>query len=100
MVSVSATHSAVRVSTEKQNPQPESCELRFIWGRMRTTALETASQIALRNCSRVIREEVSIYVILVKGKIHVIKHIFFQKFSAGLLKLLKSQGNSHHYEEF
>ena len=35
---------------------------------------------------------VSTYVILVKGEIHVIKHTFLPKFSAGLLKLLMSQG--------
>ena len=29
-----------------------SCELNFIWGQMRTAAWETASQVALRNCSK------------------------------------------------
>ena len=29
----------------------ESCKLNFIWGKMRTAAQETASQIALRDCS-------------------------------------------------
>ena len=38
------------VST-KTNVQLESCELRFIWGKMRTEAQEAASQIALRDCS-------------------------------------------------
>ena len=35
----------------KKDVQLESCELSFIWGKMRTTALE-AFQIALRNCSK------------------------------------------------
>ena len=35
---------------------------------MRTAARETESQIALRNCSKVASEKVSIYVILVKGE--------------------------------
>ena len=32
--------------------QPEGCELSFIWSKMRTAALETAPQIALRHCSK------------------------------------------------
>ena len=35
----------------KKDAQPESCELSFIWGKMRTTAREIAPQITLRNCS-------------------------------------------------
>ena len=31
----------------------ESCELSFIWGKMRAAAREAASQIALRDCSKV-----------------------------------------------
>ena len=36
----------------KKDVQLESCELSFIWGKMRTAAWETASQIALRDCSK------------------------------------------------
>ena len=36
----------------KKDVQVESCELSFIWGKMRTAALEAASQIALRDCSK------------------------------------------------
>lgn len=45
----------------KKNVQSESWELGFIWGKMRTIAWETASHVALRNCSE---EEVgkSVYV--------------------------------------
>ena len=35
----------------KKDAQLESCELSFIWGKMRTVAQEAASQIALRDCS-------------------------------------------------
>ena len=46
----------------KKNAQCESCELSFIWGKMRTVAQETASQIALSEGGKV-----STYVILMKG---------------------------------
>ena len=36
----------------KKDVQLESCELSFIWGKMRTAAQEAASQIALRDCSK------------------------------------------------
>ena len=52
----------------KKNAQHESCELSFIWGKMRTAAQETAFQIALRNCPKGVGGKVSIYVILVKGE--------------------------------
>ena len=38
----------------------ESCELSFIWDKMRTVAQETASQIALRNCSKEVGGKVSV----------------------------------------
>ena len=41
----------IALSTEK-NAQYESCELSFIWGKMRTVAHEAAPQIALRGCSK------------------------------------------------
>ena len=37
----------------KKDVHLESCELSFIWGKMRTAAWEAASQIALRDCSKV-----------------------------------------------
>ena len=40
------------VKKKKKKAQCESCELSFIWGKMRTIAPETASQITPRNCSR------------------------------------------------
>ena len=51
---------------------------------MRTIVRETASQVAPRNCSKEIRGEVSIYVILVwgRGEICAIKYTFWQKVAA------------------
>ena len=37
---------------DKKGVQHESCELSFIWGKMRAAAWETAPQIALRGCSK------------------------------------------------
>ena len=48
---------------------------------MKTTAPDTASQMALRNCSKEVRKTVSIYVILVRG-VHVIRLAFQQKVAA------------------
>ena len=36
----------------KKDAHLESCELSFIWGKMRTVALEVVHQIALRDCSK------------------------------------------------
>ena len=36
----------------KNDVQLESCEVSFIWGKMRTAAQEAASQTALRDCSK------------------------------------------------
>ena len=60
----------------KKKAQPESCEIHFIWGQMRTIAQETACQIALRNCSIEVREDVSIHVILVKGHMWNEAHVW------------------------
>ena len=35
----------------KKDVQLESCELGFIWDKMRTAAWEVAPQMALRDCS-------------------------------------------------
>ena len=42
---------AGHVSTKKR-AQHKSCELNFIWNKMRTAAWETAPQIAVRNFSK------------------------------------------------
>ena len=36
----------------KKTSQSESCELSFIWGKMRTAVQETAPLIALSNCAK------------------------------------------------
>ena len=54
----------------KKDVQLGSCELSFIWGKMRTAAQEAASQIALRDCSKV----------LVKGECNAVKHSFYKRF--------------------
>ena len=41
----------------KKDAQLESCELSFIWGKMRTVAGEATSQIALNDCSKATVEE-------------------------------------------
>ena len=53
----------------KNDVQLGSCELSFIWGKMRTAAREAASQIALRDCSKV----------LVKGECNAVKHSFYKR---------------------
>ena len=45
------------VLTEKKIVQCKSCELSFIWGTVRPRAWDTASQRALRSCSKEVREE-------------------------------------------
>ena len=68
------------MSTEK-NTQCESCELSFVWGKMRTVAQETAFHIALRNCSRDVGNRSVLYMILVKRSCAV-KNTFYQKRAA------------------
>ena len=50
----------IKICRPKNNAQHENCELRFIWGKMRTVAQETEPQIALRNCSKEVEAKVSI----------------------------------------
>ena len=58
----------VLLSTEMKNTQCKSSEFQFNSETLlRTVAQNTASHIALRNCSTEVRGEVSIHVILAKG---------------------------------
>ena len=50
----------IKMCRPKKNAQHENCELRFIWGKMRTAVQETEAQIALRNCSKEVEVKVSI----------------------------------------
>ena len=53
---------------------------------MRTTAWETAPQIALRNCSKEVGGKDSIYVILVKGEYMQLSTYFFLQVFVSLMK--------------
>ena len=44
---------SVFILLTKKDVQLESCELSFIWGKMRTVGQEAASRTALRDCSKV-----------------------------------------------
>ena len=67
------------VSTKK-DVQLESCELSFIWGKMRIVAWGTIPQIALRNRSKgVVRGKINICD-FVEGGIHTIKHLSYKMF--------------------
>ena len=74
----------------KKDAQCESCELSFIWGKMRTAAQEAAPQIALRDCSKGAVGGRSTYKILVKGEFDTIKHSFYKRFSASHEDLMSS----------
>ena len=52
-------------ASSEKNAQCESCELSFIWSKMKTIAQETVYQRVLTNCSEEVRE-VSMYVISVR----------------------------------
>ena len=47
----------------------------FLWGKMRTIAQETASQLVLRNCVKEVGGKVSICD-FGEGEEHAIKHFF------------------------
>ena len=61
-----------------------------MWDKMRTIAWEEAFQIALKKCSKEEGRNVSIYVILMKGKVHATKNTFLQKVSTSLVKVTAS----------
>ena len=77
-------------SVDLKKAHHESCELSFIWGKMRTIDWETAFQLALRNCSTEVGDKVSIYVNLVKGEYMQSSTYFLQKVSASLVKVTVS----------
>ena len=82
------------------NAQHKSCELNFIWSKMRTAAWDTAPLIALRNCSKEPGRKDQYICDFGKGRIHAIKHILFQKVSTSLMKLSLVMRNSHLHEGF
>ena len=66
----------------KKDAQLESCELSFIWGKMRTASREAAPQIALTDCSKEAVGRRSKYKVLVKADYNNIKHSLYKRFSA------------------
>ena len=64
--------------------QHESGEPTFIWGKMRTVAPKTESQIALGNCSKQVEGKVNICD-FAEGQFHAIKHV-----SIGFLLVMMS----------
>ena len=68
------------LSTRKDE-QFESCELSFIWGKMRTAAREAPSQRALRDCSKAGGGK-SVHKVLVTGELNTMKHSFHKGFFA------------------
>ena len=67
---------------------------------MRTAVQERALQMALRNCSQEAGGDSQYRHDFDEVGIHVIKHVFFQKVSTHLVKLLLALRNSYHCEEF
>ena len=63
----------------KKDIQLESCELSFIWGRMRTAAWEAGSQIALRLLQSISGGK-SIYEVLLKGEFNIMNHSIYKRF--------------------
>lgn len=63
-------------SVDQKKNACESCELSFIGGDMRTSAQETAPELALRNCFKEAKGW-SVYMWFCEGRIHTIKHTFF-----------------------
>ena len=70
----------IAIADSKKDIQLESCELSFIWGKMRTSALEATSQIALRDCSQRGSGGKSIYEVLLKGEFNIMNHSIYKRF--------------------
>ena len=86
----SCRHPIKVLSTLEKTSQQESCELGFIWGKMRTALQETTPQRALRNRETAenqlqrTRGEDQYMCDFGEGGIYAIKHRFFQRFLAVL----------------
>ena len=72
----------------KKDAQCESRELSFIWGKMKTTAQETAPQIALRDCSKEVVGGRSIYKISEEEEFSAIKCLLYERFPASHEELM------------
>ena len=67
---------------------------------MSTAVLEVAPQIALRNCSKEAVRKRHYVCDSHEGGVHTVKHIFFQKVPASLMKILLLMKNSCQHEGF
>ena len=67
------------VSTKK-HVQLESCELSFIWGKMRTAALGGSISESSERLLQSGSGGRSIHKVLVKGEFHTMKYPFYKKF--------------------
>ena len=65
----------------------------LIWGKMRTVALETALQIALRDCSKEVVGEGQYIGFWWRGEFNNIKHSFYKKFAASYEDLMSPGGD-------
>ena len=84
----------------KKNAHRESCELSFIWGKMRTIARETASQTALRNCSTEVGRGGQYISDFGDQGVPVAQHTFLQNVSASLMKVPATTRSRSHREGF
>ena len=73
----------------KKNVQLESCELSFIWVKMRTAAREAVPQIPERLLQSGSRGK-SIYKVSVKGEFNAMKHPFYKRFFVSHEDLMSS----------
>ena len=72
----------ISLCQRKEKVQCESCELSFVWGKIRTRAWETAFQMALKNCSQDKSRKVQCYVWPQWRGVHITKHTSCQRLVA------------------
>ena len=81
---------------KKKKAQRKSCELSFIWGKMRAIAQETAFQIVLRNCSEEVEGKASIiYGFSEGGSVQSSTH-----FGRGLLLVTRADVPANDFSAF
>ena len=64
----------------KKTAQLESCELSFIWGKMRTAALGGSISDSSERLLQRGSGGRSVYNVLVKGVFNTMKHSFYKRF--------------------
>lgn len=73
------TKATFEICRLKKNTPRESCVLSFICGKMRTTAQETAFQVALKNCSNELGVEGQYISEIGEGGVHGIERLFCKR---------------------